>query len=118
MASSLRQTQVESSGQDGLRLTLANGRMWQLDAQRPKVMGIVNITPDSFSDGGHWLQPEAAVDHALQLVDEGADLIDLAASQADLVAASTASEPRRSALTRNCGDCRRYWKRSGPRPTG
>ena len=42
-------------------------------------MGVVNITPDSFSDGGLFLAPDAAVDHALKLLDEGADLIDLGA---------------------------------------
>ena len=40
-------------------------------------MGVVNITPDSFSDGGRFLDPEAAVAHARRLADEGADLIDL-----------------------------------------
>ena len=40
-------------------------------------MGIVNTTPDSFSDGGHYLEPGAAVDHALRLVAEGADLLDV-----------------------------------------
>jgi dihydropteroate synthase len=42
-------------------------------------MGVVNITPDSFSDGGAFLDPEAAVAHALRLLDEGADLVDLGA---------------------------------------
>jgi dihydropteroate synthase len=42
-------------------------------------MGVVNITPDSFSDGGFFLAPDAAVAHALQLLDEGADLLDLGA---------------------------------------
>jgi dihydropteroate synthase len=42
-------------------------------------MGVVNITPDSFSDGGLYLAAEAAVAHALQLLDEGADLLDLGA---------------------------------------
>ena len=41
------------------------------------VMGVVNVTPDSFSDGGQWLDPEAAVAHGLQLAAEGADLIDV-----------------------------------------
>ena len=41
------------------------------------VMGVVNVTPDSFSDGGRWLDPEAAVAHGLQLAAEGADLIDV-----------------------------------------
>jgi len=40
-------------------------------------MGIVNITPDSFSDGGQWLDVSAAVDHALQLEADGAHLLDL-----------------------------------------
>jgi len=46
---------------------------------RTLVMGIVNITPDSFSDGGRFVEPEAAVAHALQLLDEGADILDLGA---------------------------------------
>lgn len=46
---------------------------------RTLVMGVVNITPDSFSDGGRYFAPEAAVQHALQLLDEGADLLDLGA---------------------------------------
>ncbi len=46
---------------------------------RPRVMGIVNVTPDSFSDGGRYLAPEAAVAHAERLVAEGADWIDVGA---------------------------------------
>jgi dihydropteroate synthase len=42
-------------------------------------MGVVNITPDSFSDGGLFLSPEAAVAHGLKLIDEGADILDLGA---------------------------------------
>src|SRR5208337_3760890 len=58
---------------------------WQLRrrtlelGRRTLVMGIVNITPDSFSDGGRFLEPEAAVEHGLRLLDEGADLLDLGA---------------------------------------
>ncbi len=44
---------------------------------RPLVMGIVNVTPDSFSDGGRFFEPQAAIDHALQLAADGADLIDI-----------------------------------------
>lgn len=44
---------------------------------RPRVMGVVNVTPDSFSDGGRFLDPEAAVAQAERLVAEGADLIDI-----------------------------------------
>lgn len=42
-----------------------------------EVMGIVNVTPDSFSDGGLYLDPEKAISHGLELIDEGADLLDL-----------------------------------------
>jgi dihydropteroate synthase len=41
------------------------------------VMGIVNVTPDSFSDGGRFLEPEAALDQALRLVEDGAEIIDV-----------------------------------------
>jgi dihydropteroate synthase len=41
------------------------------------IMGVINVTPDSFSDGGLWLEPEAAIAHALDLVEEGADIIDV-----------------------------------------
>ncbi len=41
------------------------------------IMGILNVTPDSFSDGGLFLDPQAAVDHALELVAEGADILDI-----------------------------------------
>ena len=48
-----------------------------LTFNRPLVMGIVNVTPDSFSDGGRHLQHDAAVAHAHQLIAEGADIIDI-----------------------------------------
>ncbi|MDO8143862.1 MULTISPECIES: dihydropteroate synthase [Isoptericola] len=41
------------------------------------VMGVVNITPDSFSDGGEWFEPEAGVQHGLDLLAEGADVLDV-----------------------------------------
>jgi dihydropteroate synthase len=44
---------------------------------RPLVMGIVNVTPDSFSDGGRFQDPAAAIDHGLNLVAEGADILDV-----------------------------------------
>lgn len=53
------------------------GRILELD--RPRIAGIVNITADSFSDGGRWLDRDAAIAHALRLVDEGADLLDFGA---------------------------------------
>jgi dihydropteroate synthase len=44
---------------------------------RPLIMGILNVTPDSFSDGGRFLEPDAAVARAIEMADEGADLIDV-----------------------------------------
>ncbi|HUR55898.1 MAG TPA: dihydropteroate synthase, partial [Gemmataceae bacterium] len=52
------------------------GRVIEI-GRRPLVMGIVNVTPDSFSDGGNWFDPAKAVDHALKLVEEGADILDI-----------------------------------------
>jgi len=46
---------------------------------RPLVMGVLNVTPDSFSDGGRFLDPKAAIGHAGHLVAEGADILDLGA---------------------------------------
>src|SRR5437867_1592907 len=43
------------------------------------LMGVLNVTPDSFSDGGRYHQPEAAVEHALAMIEQGADLIDIGA---------------------------------------
>ncbi|GBE10097.1 dihydropteroate synthase [bacterium BMS3Abin12] len=50
-----------------------------LDLGSPRVMGVLNVTPDSFSDGGRFLDPEAAVAHAHAMVAEGAALIDVGA---------------------------------------
>jgi dihydropteroate synthase type 2 len=66
-------------------------------AMHPRVVGIVNLTRDSFSDGGRLAEPSAAVAHALSLVADGAALIDLgpAASNPDAVPVSAAEEIRR-----------------------
>ncbi|HBE45526.1 MAG TPA: dihydropteroate synthase, partial [Deltaproteobacteria bacterium] len=45
--------------------------------RKPLVMGIVNVTPDSFFDGGKYYSPEAAIRHGLGMVEEGADIIDI-----------------------------------------
>ena len=45
--------------------------------QAPLVCGIVNVTPDSFSDGGRYVDPAAAIDHGLALIAQGADLLDI-----------------------------------------
>jgi dihydropteroate synthase len=44
---------------------------------RTLVVGVVNVTPDSFSDGGQWFDPAAAITHGLELLAEGADIIDI-----------------------------------------
>jgi len=54
-------------------------------------MGVVNVTPDSFSDGGRFLEPAAAIAHAQQLIAEGADLIDLGAESSRPGAAAVVS---------------------------
>lgn len=56
---------------------LARGRELRCDA--PLIMGIVNVTPDSFYDGGRYAETDAAVTHALELVDQGADMLDIGA---------------------------------------
>jgi len=52
-----------------------NGRPLELD--RPRISGIVNVTPDSFSDGGRFVEPAQAIEHGVRLVEEGADLLDV-----------------------------------------
>ena len=53
-------------------------RQFEFVFPRPAlVMGVVNVTPDSFSDGGKFLDADAAVAHALKLVAEGAEILDL-----------------------------------------
>jgi dihydropteroate synthase len=76
---------------------------WQLRNRRLPVgartliMGVVNITPDSFSDGGLYLEPERAVQHALDLLEEGADLLDLGAESTR--PGSHAGDPRSAAVS-------------------
>jgi dihydropteroate synthase len=48
-----------------------------LDLNRPRVMGILNVTPDSFSDGGDFVSPGAALEQARRMAEEGADIIDV-----------------------------------------
>lgn len=50
---------------------------FQFDLSRPLVMGIVNVTPDSFSDGGHYVSTAEAIAHALKLIEDGADILDI-----------------------------------------
>jgi len=70
-----------------------------LALRRPLVMGILNVTPDSFSDGGAFVLPDAAVAHAEQMITEGADIIDIGGEStrpsANRVAVSAEEELRR-----------------------
>lgn len=49
----------------------------QLRKDRPLIMGVLNVTPDSFSDGGLWLDPKRAAEHGLDMRERGADIIDV-----------------------------------------
>ena len=54
---------------------VSHGRL--LGGERTEVMGILNVTPDSFSDGGLWLSADTAIDHGLRMADEGAFMVDV-----------------------------------------
>ena len=47
------------------------------DEGRPLVMGILNVTPDSFSDGGEWFETDRAITRGLEMIAEGADIVDV-----------------------------------------
>lgn len=69
----------------------------EIGSKRPKILGILNVTPDSFSDGGLHLDHEHAVARALSMLDEGADLIDVGgeSTRPGAAAVSTDEEIRR-----------------------
>ena len=70
-----------------------------LAARRPVVMGVLNLTPDSFSDGGKFVDPQVAIAHAQRMIAEGADIIDIGAESTrpygGAVRVSAAEERRR-----------------------
>jgi dihydropteroate synthase len=78
---------TDSPGDDGLigepigapGIRLPNILSLLLAKNRPIIMGVLNITPDSFSDGGQFIEPEVAFQHAKQMIEEGADIIDIGA---------------------------------------
>ncbi len=72
---------------------------YKLSLARPLIMGVVNVTPDSFSDGGHYLQTAAAIARARQLIAEGADILDVGGESTRPGAAPvTLEEERRRVL--------------------
>ena len=81
------------------RNTAANPLAGLLALGRPVVMGVLNVTPDSFSDGGRFLDPGAALDQARRMVAEGADILDIGAESTrpygDALAVPLAEEMRR-----------------------
>jgi len=78
--------QVSAENRDAFLSTLAD---------RPLVMGILNVTPDSFSDGGQFDAPEAARAHALQMASEGADILDIGGESTRPGAAPVSEEEER-----------------------
>ena len=67
---------IAAHGRRRFDWVLGGGRRMAL-GPAPALVGVVNVTPDSFSDGGRWTDPAAAADHACRLADEGADLVDV-----------------------------------------
>jgi len=84
---------------------MADARVWEcrdrvLDLARPCLMGILNVTPDSFSDGGRYLDSQAALAHAAGLIDAGAAIVDVGGESTRPGAAPVAVEEE--------------WRRAGP----
>ncbi len=69
------QSVLENFDRENFVLHLRDGR--KLDLSAPVIMGILNVTPDSFSDGGEFSSPQLAVQQALKMVEEGAQIIDI-----------------------------------------
>ena len=65
------------AAQDLEAITAPRARLAGLALDRPRIMGIVNVTPDSFSDGGLHASTQAAIAHGLKLAEEGADILDI-----------------------------------------
>uniref|UniRef100_A0A803L7Q9 Pterin-binding domain-containing protein n=1 Tax=Chenopodium quinoa TaxID=63459 RepID=A0A803L7Q9_CHEQI len=79
-------------GKDGMKRVLPVGnRMWDW-SQKTSVMGILNLTPDSFSDGGKFLSVKNAVSQVSQLISEGADIIDIGAQSTRPMATRISAE--------------------------
>jgi len=76
---------------------------WQLRSRtlelgpRTLIMGVLNVTPDSFSDGGRFFEPKAAIEHGLELLDEGADILDIGGESTRPGARAVSGQPAVSA---------------------
>ena len=78
-------------------MQLASSRI-RLDLSSPVVMGILNVTPDSFSDGGNWMDAGRAVDYALGMLEAGARIVDIGAESTRPGAAPVSAEEQASRL--------------------
>jgi dihydropteroate synthase len=76
-------------------------------------MGILNVTPDSFSDGGMFEDADAAVKHGLRLLEDGADLLDVG-GESTRPGSDPVATPRRPSSPSTPG--RRRWRATGSRP--
>ena len=72
----------------------------------PAVMGVLNVTPDSFSDGGQFIAPESALAQARRMIAEGADIIDIGAESTRPYGVGTGLRRKK-----NCSACSRCWPR-------
>lgn len=82
LALTASETRAQAKSDDALARLLAQHEaprplLAGLAFDRPQLMGIVNVTPDSFSDGGSFASAQEAIEHALRLEDEGADILDI-----------------------------------------
>ncbi|MCP9455401.1 MAG: dihydropteroate synthase [Nitrospira sp.] len=75
----------------------ARGRLIECH-ERPLIMGVINVTTDSFYDGGRYLDPQRAVAHALELVEQGADILDIGAESTRPGAKPVSEEEERARL--------------------
>ena len=75
LAHAVRST-LEAYHQRSFAISFADGGRLELGV-RTRIMGILNVTPDSFSDGGRFFEPQAAIEAARRMVEEGADLLDI-----------------------------------------
>src|SRR2546429_5979730 len=66
-----------SSSDMGQTTTIWRHRTGEITLDRTRVMGVLNVTPDSFSDGGRYFDPDAALRRGLEMVEQGADLLDV-----------------------------------------
>src|SRR5438094_4025448 len=89
-----------SSSDMGHTTTIWRHRTGEITLDRTRVMGILNVTPDSFSDGGRYFDPDAALRHGLELVEAGADLLDVGGES---------TRPGSDPVTAN-----EEWRRIGP----